>query len=275
MAGLSFLKHFTNGNVWLIRAENNLNNVDDPFKSLRHVNVVNVPDKFPADHPGLISYNLSPLRKSECFWYVDLQDLLEMVHLLETGSYDPYRLVSVAGEALQSPEMLRVHRGVQLKDAIRMKTALPDVRFISGGIFTGRQVGYDGYLGFYANSIQVLPEGRQRHFLRWLHPGHAFHTCSRNFLSAFIPVREFSFTTGVFGEERACVQCGACERICPLGLMPSFIYKAVLAEDYDMVENLDIRDCINCGLCTYSCPSKIQLNNTLSNMLQTLKKEEE
>lgn len=271
------LKRLFKGNIWFIKPEA-IQGEERLFPEHRYVRVVNTSDIYPADHPGLLSYQISPLRKNECFWYIDVQDLLEIVHFLATGQYSPLRKIAVGGEAVEKPKQIWAFRGAPLQSLIHLHPDITDVsnvRFLSGGIFTGRQCTPEGHLGFYANSVQAIFEGRQRLFLRWLRPGHAFHSCSRIFLSAFMPPQEFSMNTALFGEERACVQCGACERICPLGLLPSFIYKAILAEDFDMVEELCIRDCIDCGLCTYSCPSKIQLNSRFMTMSQTLKKEEE
>lgn len=52
-----------------------------------------------------------------------------------------------------------------------------------------------------------------------------------------------------------CIKCGACNDICPVGILPSKIMHNLnqgIALDY-MKSNL----CIECGLCAYICPSKI------------------
>ena len=49
-------------------------------------------------------------------------------------------------------------------------------------------------------------------------------------------------------EEKKCINCGLCNRKCPVGLNPKYI------KDHPKA---DRSRCINCGLCTYICPSKI------------------
>jgi electron transport complex protein RnfC len=52
-----------------------------------------------------------------------------------------------------------------------------------------------------------------------------------------------------------CLRCGKCIDVCPMGLAPSEISKAVEKELFDRAEALDILDCIECGCCAYTCPA--------------------
>ena len=61
------------------------------------------------------------------------------------------------------------------------------------------------------------------------------------------------------GEERACVNCGLCDKKCPVDLFPQFIMKAVHAGEMEEGIELGMLDCTLCGLCSYVCPSKIDL----------------
>lgn len=60
-------------------------------------------------------------------------------------------------------------------------------------------------------------------------------------------------------EESPCIRCGACERACPVGLVPYQIDFAFLEEDYDLCEELYASECIACGCCSFSCPAKREL----------------
>ena len=61
------------------------------------------------------------------------------------------------------------------------------------------------------------------------------------------------------GEETvtACLRCGRCNRVCPLGLSPQLMQVAAQRKNYDRYENrLYGLECIACGCCTYICPAK-------------------
>jgi electron transport complex protein RnfC len=49
-----------------------------------------------------------------------------------------------------------------------------------------------------------------------------------------------------------CIQCGACEKYCPKGLIPNQIF---VNGSYDEI----LKECILCGICSYVCPSSIAL----------------
>jgi Na+-transporting NADH:ubiquinone oxidoreductase subunit A len=51
----------------------------------------------------------------------------------------------------------------------------------------------------------------------------------------------------------------ACARVCPVDLLPQFIYKSILAEEVETYLAHGLLDCVECGLCSYVCPAKIEL----------------
>jgi electron transport complex protein RnfC len=55
----------------------------------------------------------------------------------------------------------------------------------------------------------------------------------------------------------ACLRCGRCNQICPLGLTPQMMANAAEKKNYDRYEKkLYGLECIGCGSCTYVCPAK-------------------
>ncbi|MBR6580184.1 MAG: electron transport complex subunit RsxC [Ruminococcus sp.] len=60
----------------------------------------------------------------------------------------------------------------------------------------------------------------------------------------------------------ACIRCGRCVAVCPLGLMPAEIDKAYKIKDIDDLKSLKINLCMNCGSCTYICPANRKLAET-------------
>ena len=41
-----------------------------------------------------------------------------------------------------------------------------------------------------------------------------------------------------------------------MNLLPNVLKEAVLMDDMDKLEKLNITDCIQCGSCTYVCPTE-------------------
>ncbi|MEE0283291.1 MAG: RnfABCDGE type electron transport complex subunit C, partial [Lachnospiraceae bacterium] len=55
----------------------------------------------------------------------------------------------------------------------------------------------------------------------------------------------------------ACLRCGRCGHVCPIGLVPQMMAEAAERQDYERYEKkLYGLDCIACGSCTYICPAK-------------------
>ncbi|MDE7243353.1 MAG: electron transport complex subunit RsxC [Oscillospiraceae bacterium] len=58
-------------------------------------------------------------------------------------------------------------------------------------------------------------------------------------------------------QQTACLRCGRCNQVCPLGLTPQMMAAAVEWGNYERFEKkLYGMDCVACGTCTYVCPAK-------------------
>ena len=61
----------------------------------------------------------------------------------------------------------------------------------------------------------------------------------------------------------ACLHCGRCTTVCPVGLMPQLMSDAAIAGDLERYEKkLYGLECIQCGSCTVACPAKRPLMQT-------------
>ena len=61
----------------------------------------------------------------------------------------------------------------------------------------------------------------------------------------------------------ACLHCGRCATVCPMGLLPQLMADAATLGDLDRYEKkLYGLECIQCGSCTYICPAKRPLMQT-------------
>ncbi|NMR77672.1 4Fe-4S dicluster domain-containing protein, partial [Vibrio alginolyticus] len=59
--------------------------------------------------------------------------------------------------------------------------------------------------------------------------------------------------------EMECIRCGQCAEACPASLLPQQLQWHAKADEYDKLEELNLKDCIECGACAFVCPSKIPL----------------
>ena len=212
---------------------------------------------YPASDPGVMVYHTRSHSGENRSWFIQGQDLLSVARMTLTGRYPVERIVAVGGS--ESPVKCHFQTRLGAPLAQLAGAVIPaGVRPVAGGVFRGYRGDPDGYLGFYETGLTLLPEGPEEEFLGFVRPGFARPSYSRTFLSAFNR-RPVSMDCNFHGEERACVACNACNRICPVDILPQLAFKCVLAGEVEDALAHGLLDCVECGLCTYACPSKIDV----------------
>ena len=58
---------------------------------------------------------------------------------------------------------------------------------------------------------------------------------------------------------QACIRCGFCTEVCPVGLLPQQLYWFARSKELEKAAAHNLLDCIECGACAYVCPSHIPL----------------
>jgi electron transport complex protein RnfC len=143
------------------------------------------------------------------------------------------RYVMVAGEGIQTPKNLKVRIGTPLKDLI---DACGGFKGTPGSLVLGNP--FDG-MGQFSLDRPVLKDTR----CLWVLPEAQIYK----------------------GDYRACINCGDCVDVCPVGLMPNFLGRFCEFCQYrEAADRYDIGTCIECGLCAYVCPAKRPLVQFIS-----------
>ena len=283
--GLAALARLTDGPVYLCRAPGTLAGVETS-DSLR---VEEFTGPHPAGAAGLHIHTLDPVDRNKLVWQIGLQDTLAIGRLFATGEPDVQRIVALAGPPVRRPRLLRTRLGAALADVTRgeIGTGAEDVadgtvRVVSGSPLSGRTaVGQKapadlhGYLGRFHDTVSVLEDDRERHFLGWLKPGFGAFSRARAFASSLLPRRSFAMTTTTHGSPRAIVPIGLYENVFPWDLQPTFLLKSLVAGDIERAEELGCLELLeeDLALCTFVCPGKTEYGPYLRDALELIEKE--
>jgi electron transport complex protein RnfC len=76
-----------------------------------------------------------------------------------------------------------------------------------------------------------------------------------------------------YSHYQACIRCGRCVIVCPMGLNPSLLSQSGELERWEEMKSTAVFDCMECGSCNYICPSKrpiVQLVKTSKSALRKI-----
>jgi Na+-transporting NADH:ubiquinone oxidoreductase subunit A len=106
-------------------------------------------------------------------------------------------------------------------------------------------------------------------------PGFDKFSFYKTFGSKLFPGKDYLLDTNFHGGERAFVMTGQYEQVVPMDIYPMQLFKAILAEDIDMMENLGIYEVAeeDFALCEYICPSKIEIQSIVRKGLDLMVRE--
>jgi electron transport complex protein RnfC len=135
------------------------------------------------------------------------------------------RVVTITGKGIQEPKNMLVRIGTLMSDVVEQ----------CGGLAEG--------------AVKVIAGGPMMGFAQW---------------TLDVPVVKGTSGILVLSEEEyvasdeysACIRCGSCIDVCPMGLNPSIL--SIYAEKgfYEDAKDNNLFDCFECGSCAYVCPAK-------------------
>ncbi|MEA5005268.1 MAG: Na(+)-translocating NADH-quinone reductase subunit A [Rikenellaceae bacterium] len=280
-AGIDVLNLLTKGGIHLSLHINNY--AGSPFHRLEKVIFHTIEGPHPAGNVGVQINNIDPINKGEVVWTIDLYGVAAIGKLFTKGIYDIKKTIAITGPRCVKPSYVECLPGMCMSDikeytghtAESAGDELP-VRWISGNVLTGTNVGEEGFLGFYHNQITLISEGNYYEMFGWIKPFRSKKfSISHTYFSWLTPKKSYELDTNTNGAERAFVMTGVYEKVLPMDIYPTYLLKAILAEDIDNMEALGIYEVIeeDLALCEFVCPSKIDVQEIVSKGIDLMIKE--
>jgi len=233
---------------------------NSPFAGLDHITLHTITGPHPAGNVGVQIATIDPMNKGEVVWVVNPQDLVIIGELLLTGKFNSERIVALAGSSIKNPKYFKTKIGAEVSSVI-YDSGVKDtnIRVISGNVLTGDNVKPDGNLGFYHDSITVIPEGDDYEFFGWNKPIFNKISPSRALTFSWLfPNKKYDLNTNTNGEHRAFVVTGNYEEVFPMDIYPLQILKACAVNDLDAMEQLGMYEVApeDFALTEFICVSK-------------------
>ena len=273
--GIDVMRKLTSGKVHLsVRAK-----AEGQMTALKGAETHAFAGKHPVGNVGVQIHHIDPVNKGEVVWTVNIQDLAIIGRLFNEGRVDMTKIIAVAGSEIEKPQYCRIIAGAKvdsiLKGNVKPQKEGDHVRIISGNVLTGTKTVADGFIGFYANQLTVIPEGDKFELLGWAMPRFNKFSVSRAYFSWLCPKKEYNLDTNMNGGERPFVVTGLYERYLPMDIYPMYLLKACLAGDIDKMENLGIYEVVeeDFALCEFVDPSKIEIQQIIRDGINLMIKE--
>ena len=271
---INALGKLTDGGVHL--SLNSENYSGTPFHKLENVIQHTFTGKHPAGNVGVQIHHISPVKKGETVWTVSMVMLAAIGKLFNTGKYDVRRKIAVTGPMAIEPAYVEAYPGTAIKALKAFYDPSLDLRYVSGDVLTGTNVGKDGFLSFYDNQVTILEEGDKYEMFGWAKPFRpALFSSSRTYFSWLTPKKKYDMDTNLHGGPRAFVVNDVYGKVLPMNLYPVYLLKACLAEDIDKMEKHGIYEVLeeDFALCEYVDPSKIEIQQIISDGIALMLKE--
>ena len=246
------------------------------FHRLENIIEHTVEGKHPAGNVGVQIHHIDPIKKGETVWTVSMLMLAAIGKLFNTGKYDVRRKVAVTGPMAIEPAYVEAYPGTGIRQFKDFFDPSINLRYVSGDVLTGTNVGKNGYLGFYDNQITILEEGDKFEMFGWAKPVRpALFSSSRTYFSWLTPKKKYAMDTNMHGGPRAFVMNDVYGNVLPMNIFPVYLLKACLANDIDKMEKYGIYEVVeeDFALCEYVCPSKIDIQQIITDGIALMMKE--
>jgi len=271
-AGITALSKLTNGKVNVVVDENS---TSDTFKNLKHAEMHFISGPHPSGNVGIQIHKIDPLKPGKVVWTINAQHVVSIGRLFLKGVFDPSIIIAIGGPGVKKPIHLKSRMGASIKSLISDKLNDVSQRIVSGDVLTGTTVDTNDFIHYYNSAIVSIPHSDKRTFLGMLHPGTAKSHYSLTNTYFSLGASSFPFSTQLNGEERSMLPINTWENVLPMDILPNQLYRSILANDVEEMEQLGLIECDeeDFALCSFSCPSKIDVGSVIRKGLDILKAE--
>lgn len=148
------------------------------------------------------------------------------------------RIVTVSGPDIASPKNVETRIGTPIKDLIEFCGGFsePPTKLLMGGPMMGTSL--------FSDEVPIIK--------------------GTNGILAFAEKQPLHIP------DPKCIRCGRCVTDCPMGLVPTYIYRSFMAGNMDECKSYSPLDCIECGVCSFTCPAKIPLTQGIRTAKQQI-----
>jgi len=255
-AAVTAFSKLTNGVVHVSVGANS----NSMFNGLNDITIHKVSGIHPAGNVGTQIGEIDPVNKGEVVWTVTPQDLVIIGELLLTGKFNAERIIALSGSSVKSPKYYTTKIGAEVSTFVYDSGLNEEnVRVISGDILSGEKISLKSHLGYYSNTVTVIPEGDDYELFGWAKPVFNKESITRALTFSWLnPRKEYTLDTNTNGEHRAFVLTGNYEQVFPLDIYPMQILKACMVGDLDNMEALGMYEVApeDFALTEFVCVSK-------------------
>ena len=265
-AGITGLSRLTEGDVYVTSKRD---------MDIQNAIVQTIWGPHPAGNVGIQIHHTRPLKPNDLVWTVNAQHVITLGKLFLTGAFDPKITVSIGGPGASMPETISANIGADIKTLVSNQDLKGPLRLVSGDVLTGQKVEPYQFLGYYDTAVTILHDSVNRPFMGMLAIGSSKSKYSLTNTFMGFGKKLFNFNTSQNGEKRAMVPLNAWEHVLPMDIYPNELYRSILAQDIEEMEQLGLWECDDedFALCSFACPSKINVGAVIRNGLDLLESE--
>ncbi|UCH81357.1 MAG: electron transport complex subunit RsxC [Nitrospiraceae bacterium] len=135
------------------------------------------------------------------------------------------RVVTITGNGIREPANMNIRIGTLMSEVVEQ----------CGGLVEG--------------AVKVIAGGPMMGFAQW-----TLDVPVVKGTSGILVMTESEYVTS--DDYTACIRCGSCIDVCPMGLNPSMLSILSEKEFFEEAKDYNLFDCFECGSCAFVCPSK-------------------
>lgn len=274
-AGVDVLRRLADGRPVYLTVRDSVVQPEE-FLQAKGVEVHSFAGPHPAGLVGTHIARIRPLAPGEIAYAVRAQDVVAIGQWLLRGQFPTHKVVAVAGSAAPDRRHFRVRRNAAVMTLTGGKPLPADVRVISGTVLSGMQVGGEGFLGMLAHTLTCIPEGKgRRDLFGWIMPKLDRLSVTRAVGSWWRPKTTFEVDARLNGGPRPIVNIGTWEAMTPLDIHPTFLVRAIQANDLEEALQLGLLEVTeeDVALCTFADPCKIDVGLVIRRGLDMVEEE--